>query len=342
MQKMWYLIGTFVVVGLLVNGSVQAATVPETPANNDMDPCFTDDGWNNTVGSYDCITAAGFANHVYLPPPDGNNYGGGVQYGGVPGTTETIAKTYTNLVIGQVYAVEWYLMTDLVQTPSTEAAEAWFDVSLCSDQQETFRLTPGDRRVWMPQRLYFTADATTCDLSFAARNTLGDNGSWVFLDGVAIGQTVVADLGITKTGPSNIPVAGGPVSYTITVVNNGPDTTGGTVDVTDSLPVGASINGGVAGAVSLSGANAGDWSCISDAGGPQVISCTSIGTFANGASSTFSYTVTAAAGSNGDTLINLASVVPTLGSSTQDTNSANDSSSWTTTLPVELMSFEIE
>ena len=81
-------------------GSATAATVPETAADNDMDPCFNDDGWLNTVGSYDCITSAGFAAHTYLTPPDGNNYGGGTQFGGVPGTQETIAKTYTNLVAG--------------------------------------------------------------------------------------------------------------------------------------------------------------------------------------------------------------------------------------------------
>lgn len=316
---------------MLLAAFAPAATVPETSADNDMDPCYTNDGWVNSVGSYDCITPSGFISHAFVTPPDGNNYGGGVQFSGVPGTQETIQKTYTNLVSGQVYAVEWHVMTDVV-TGVGPSAEAWFEVTLCADQQDTLRLVPSQRRTWFQQRLFFTANATTCSLSFRARNTTGDNSSWIFLDGVAISAAASSDLGITKTAPSQVPVGGGNGTYSITVVNNGPDATGGTVDVTEMLPIGVSVNGGAAGAVVLGGANAGDWTCSSDAAVPQVVSCTRTGTLANSVSSTFSYTVNFAAGALGDILNSTASVVPTFGTGTQDTNAANNSSPSTTIL----------
>ncbi|WP_230198472.1 Ig-like domain-containing protein [Luminiphilus syltensis] len=305
--------------------------MPESAADNDMNPCFGDDGWVNGTGSYDCVTPAGFINHEFLTPPDGNNYGGGVQFSGVPGIQESISKSYTNLVIGQEYAVEWYVMTDLVQGVGP-SAEAWFEVTLCSDTQDTLRLTPGQRRTWFQERLFFTADAETCDLTFTARNTDGDNSSWVFLDGVSIRAAVSSDLGITKTGPSQVAASGGVATFTITASNDGPDATSSTVDITDMLPAGMSVNGGAVGSVLLSGANSGEWTCTSDAGAPQEISCRSAGALANGESSTFSYTATVAPGAGGDELTNTATIEPTFGSGTEDPNASNDSSSTTVSL----------
>ncbi|MBY6205968.1 DUF7507 domain-containing protein, partial [Halomonas denitrificans] len=310
----------------IVAGSATAATVPESSADNDMDPCYNNDGWVNVEGSYDCVTPSGFVNHVYLAPPDGNNYGGGVQYSGSPGVQEAIQKNYTNLVPGETYAVEWYIMTDVV-TSSPTAAEAWFEVTLCSDQQETLRLTPADRRIWFQQRLFFTADATSCNLTFRARNTTGDNASWVFLDGVSIGGSTSSDLAITKSGPASMPASGGSGTYSIGVDNNGPDATTSTVEVTDSLPSGVTVNGGAAGAVALAGPNAADWSCASDAGSPQIITCDSAAAFANGQSSTFTFTADFAPAADGTIVTNTASVQPAFGSGTQDPNGANDSSS---------------
>jgi len=151
-----------------------------------------------------------------------------------------------------------------------------------------------------------------------------------------------SDLGVTKTGPADVPASGGSVVFTIQVVNDGPDTTGGTVDVTDMLPVGVSVNSGAAAVVTLSGADAGSWACNSDAGTPQEILCMSTGTLANGANETFGYTVDFASGSNSEMRTNTASVAPTFGTGTQDNNSANDSSQSTATIPVELMTFEIK
>lgn len=184
-MKMTRLLLILVTTSLIFPIAAAAATVPEDAAINDMDPCYSNDGWNNSVGSFDCITAAGLGSHVFLTPPDGNNYAGGVQFSGIPGIQETIEKSYTNLDIGAEYTVEWYIMRDTVQGDGA-AAESWFEVTLCSDQQDSLRLTPGQIRSWTQESLTFTADATTCDLSFRARNTTGDNSSWVFVDGVAI------------------------------------------------------------------------------------------------------------------------------------------------------------
>lgn len=200
MKTVWLLF-ILVATSLLFPIAATAATVPETATVNDMDPCFGDDGWINSVGSFDCLGSLG--SHVFLTPPDGNNYAGGVQYGGVPGTQETIEKSYTNLVIGAEYTVEWYIMRDTVQG-SGDAAEAWFEVTLCSDQQDSLRLTPAQTRAWTQESLTFTADATTCNLSFRARNTTGDNSSWVFVDGVAIQE---AEMAPVQSIPVNNPLA---------------------------------------------------------------------------------------------------------------------------------------
>ena len=96
-----------------------------------------------------------------------------------------------------------------------------------------------------------------------------------------------ADLSLGMTGPASIN-AGAPLSYVVTVTNNGLDPSSGTVTVANTLP---------AGATAASGSGSG-WVCGAPSAG--VITCTSSATIANGGSFpllTFSMTAPANGGS---------------------------------------------
>lgn len=103
----------------------------------------------------------------------------------------------------------------------------------------------------------------------------------------------VPDLQIAKSHTGNF-VRGSTGTYTITVTNAGTAATSGTITVTDTLPAGMTVNGGLIGSVTPGGANAANWSCNSNAALPQTISCTSstaIPTASGSNSSTFTLTV---------------------------------------------------
>ena len=122
-----------------------------------------------------------------------------------------------------------------------------------------------------------------------------------------------ADLGVAVSGQTTVN-AGAPLSYGVTVTNNGPDPTSGTVTVANTLP---------AGATAASGSGSG-WICGAPSGG--VITCTSSATIANGGSFpllTFSMTAPA----NGGSVSDSATV-----SSSFDTNATNNTNSLTTTI----------
>lgn len=97
-------------------------------------------------------------------------------------------------------------------------------------------------------------------------------------------------LSIAKEHEGNF-VRGETGEYTLTVTNGGTAATSGTITVTDTLPAGLSVNGGGVGAVAVSGTNAANWTCSSDAGTPQKISCTSSTVIATGSLSTFSFVI---------------------------------------------------
>ncbi len=104
------------------------------------------------------------------------------------------------------------------------------------------------------------------------------------------------DLTIAKSHTGNF-TAGSPGTYNLTVTNSGNAATSGTITVADTLPAGLTVNGGAAGAVTPTGANAANWSCASNAASPQVITCTSSTTISNTTgsnTSAFSLTVNVA------------------------------------------------
>ncbi|HRH41197.1 MAG TPA: DUF11 domain-containing protein [Pyrinomonadaceae bacterium] len=117
---------------------------------------------------------------------------------------------------------------------------------------------------------------------------------------------VPVDLTIAKThsGSFNANSTG---TYNLTVNNIGTAASSGTITVTDNLPTGLSVNNGAAGAVTLSGTNAANWSCSSNASAPQTITCTSSTAIAASGSGTFSFVVNVAS-NVASTITNNASV----------------------------------
>ncbi len=90
-----------------------------------------------------------------------------------------------------------------------------------------------------------------------------------------------ADLAASTSGPAGVNT-GAPLSYTVTITNNGPDSSSGTISVADTLP---------AGVTGASGAGTG-WSCGAPSGG--VITCTTTAVVAqSGTFPTLTFSMTA-------------------------------------------------
>ncbi len=126
-------------------------------------------------------------------------------------------------------------------------------------------------------------------------------------DSVTTGVSAVADLSLVKSGPATV-VAGGSVTYTLDVTNNGPSDAAN-VTVTDALPAGVTF-------ASASGAG---WTCSHS--GNASVSCTSPTLAA--ASSAPSITVVVTAPAQATSLTNSASVAST----TADPDATNNSDS---------------
>lgn len=123
-----------------------------------------------------------------------------------------------------------------------------------------------------------------------------------------------SDLALTKSGPASV-AAGAPISWTLTVVNNGPDAASSVV-VTDTLPAGATFqSAGSSPACALTGTS----------GGSQIVTCTA-SLIASGGSTTF--TITATAPATTGPAVNSAFV----SSASTDPATGNDSTSFTTTV----------
>ncbi|HEX9316892.1 MAG TPA: DUF11 domain-containing protein, partial [Actinomycetota bacterium] len=117
--------------------------------------------------------------------------------------------------------------------------------------------------------------------------------------------TASTDLGITKTGPATA-TAGGPIAYTLTATNNGPDAATG-VTVSDTLPAGV----GFASATSSQG------TCTNASG---TVTC-DVGSLASAASATI--TINATAPATAGSVMNTA----TISGNETDPNPANNSAS---------------
>lgn len=154
------------------------------------------------------------------------------------------------------------------------------------------------------------------------------NGNDFVLDDISMTPTPVADLQISKSHAGNF-TTGSTGTYTLNVSNSGTAATSGAITVTDNLPSGLTVNGGAAGAVTISGANAANWSCNSNAASPQVISCASSAAIAASASSVFNFSVSVGLGTalGTNSVTNAASVA-----GGGETNTSNNTASDPTTI----------
>lgn len=94
----------------------------------------------------------------------------------------------------------------------------------------------------------------------------------------------------------------GTTTYTLTITNNGASTSTGTITVADKMTTALSVT---AGTLTLSGANAAQWTCV--AANATDITCTSTTGIPAGASRSFAYTAAVLA-PNGSSIINRAQV----------------------------------
>jgi uncharacterized repeat protein (TIGR01451 family) len=139
----------------------------------------------------------------------------------------------------------------------------------------------------------------------------------------AIATTTVgasADLAVTKSDSPDPVSAGADITYTITVVNDGPSDAQNVV-LTDVVPVGTTF-------VSFTQDSGPDFDCtVPTVGSTGTVSCT-IDTLAAGTGASFNLVVNVNAAANGTTITNIALIA----SETTDSNTANNIATETTTV----------
>lgn len=146
------------------------------------------------------------------------------------------------------------------------------------------------------------------------------------------------DLTIDKSHSGDF-VRGSTGSYTVVVTNSGTTATSGTITVVDTLPTGLSVNSGAVGSVTVGGTNGANWTCNSDAGAPQKITCTSTASISNvttptgNNTSTFSFEVSVATNAAA-TVTN--SVTVSGGGEAASNTTNNDDQDVTTTVGIDL------
>lgn len=125
-----------------------------------------------------------------------------------------------------------------------------------------------------------------------------------------------ADIAITNSPSATSVSSGSNITYTQTITNNGP-TTSGIVTVNETVPANTTY-------VSASGTG---WTCLAPVNG--VFTCTSTGTLASGASSSITFVVTANSGLAAGTVISDTATAP---AAAIDPNSANNTATANTTI----------
>lgn len=171
-----------------------------------------------------------------------------------------------------------------------------------------------------------TARTMIYDFSGSSYHYNDDYGGTKFISITAL--PAQPDLRIAKSHTGNFTV-GSTGTYNFAVSNTGTTRSVGAITVTDTLPAGMTVNNGAAGAVTIGGANAANWSCASNNATPQAITCTSSAEILAGASSAFNFTVNVGLG----TAVGTNSVTNTaVVSGGSDANTSNNTSSDPTTI----------
>jgi len=174
-----------------------------------------------------------------------------------------------------------------------------------------------------------TATTLIYDFSGSSYHYNADYGNQII--SITALPPLASDLTISKSHTGNF-TAGSTGIYNLTVTNGGTASTVGTITVSDALPAGLTVNGGLAGVAAISGANAANWACSSNAAAPQIITCTSstaISNIAGSNTSVFNFSVSVGLGTavGTNSITNTASV-----SGGGDSNTANNSASDPTTV----------
>jgi len=157
-------------------------------------------------------------------------------------------------------------------------------------------LAPGTYTVTASALGYNSSTTTGVSVSTGATTTVN----------FALAPLPQADLVLTKTASTATTYVGGPVTYTLLVANNGPDSITTTITLTDTLPV----------SFSLSSATGSGWTCL----GTATVVCTRTG-LSNGASTSVSLVGTA------PSQVGVYANTATVTSALADLNAANNTSS---------------
>ncbi|MFC1848490.1 DUF11 domain-containing protein, partial [Chloroflexota bacterium] len=215
--------------------------------------------------------------------------------------------TATNIIITDVLpSGATYSTHSASQGTYSDATGAWSVGSIANGASATLSISAAVDASTAGQTIINTAELTAVDQ--ADPNSTPNNHQPAEDDQDSATSTVqAADLAVSKTVNNPTPNEGDSVTYTITLINNGPDTATSII-ITDLLPAGVTYSSDTPSQGSY-GSGSGAWS---------------VGSLANGASATLTITATVDMGTAGQTVTNTASVT---GVDQADPTPANNSAS---------------
>jgi hypothetical protein len=221
--------------------------------------------------------------YIYM---NGNMLGGGTEYllweqdvTGLTVGTEYVFHTYVSNTLEGVNVDDPVITLKIGGTTALpDGTSIVGPVSI--DEASTSNTSALDG--WQRVAFNFTATATTEKLK-VIDSAVSDNGDDFAMTATGLSECVpLPDLTPTIAAVGE-PVLGSSIPVTVTVTNVSPTTTTNDSTISILLPEGTSVNGGAAGPVTITGNNAGNWVCQSNADNPnQVIVCETSTLIVNG------------------------------------------------------------